>query len=105
VVKHIKDGLLSELCDISVMAMCNCLPLVDSTEDASLSPGGMVLSGDKDRGWPGIGMVNTMPLLLTPGKMRCKCIAAASAFKREGIEMRKGESERGKGERLRGKQW
>lgn len=69
-----------------VIAISNSIPLVDTTEDGSLSPEGMVLSGEKDRGWPGIGMVNTMPRLFTPGKMRCKCIAAASAFKREGIE-------------------
>lgn len=54
-----------------------------------MSPEGMVLSGVKDRGWPGIGMVNTMPLLFTPGKMRCKCIAAASAFKREGTVIKR----------------
>lgn len=79
------------LCSRSVYnVLCHCsvqlLPLDDSTEDASLSPEGMVLSVEKDKGWPGIGMVNTMPLLFTPGKMRCKCIAAASAFQREGIE-------------------
>lgn len=65
------------------------LPLGDSSDDASLSPEGTVLSREKDRGWPGIGMVNTMPLLFTPGKMRRKCIAAASAFKREGTVIKR----------------
>ena len=58
------------------------LPRGGGSEGASLSlsPEGMFLSGDKDRGCPGIGIVNTTPRLFTPGKMRCKWAAAASAY-------------------------
>lgn len=60
------------------------LPRGDGTVVASLSlslsPEGMFLSGEKDKGWPGIGIVKTTPLLLTPGNMRCKWAAAASAY-------------------------